>query len=111
VMFGEDIVRVRISRNGQKGSASLVFKSGLFATMIFKNVARGWETYVETKAGLVQMKSRVPETEPGKMYVDIVEMFRTRKEPRTHQSILNEVAVLQALEKSALNEKWVDVII
>jgi len=109
VMFGEDIQRVRITRNGQKANASLVFKSGLFATMIFKNVARGWETFVETKAGMVELKSRVPETEPGKMYVDIVEMFRTRIEPRTHHSILNEVAVLEALEKSALNEKWTEV--
>ncbi len=110
VMFGEDILRVKITRNGQKANASLVFKSGLFATMIFKNVARGWETFVETKNGMVELKSRVPEIEPGKMYVDIVEMFRTRKEPRTHHSILNEVAVLEALEKSALNEKWIEVV-
>lgn len=109
-MFGEDVVRVKISRNGEKGNASLVFKSGLFATLIFKNVARGWETFVETKTGMIELKSRVPESEPGKMYGDIVEMFRTRKEPRTHHSILNEVAILEALEKSAQNEKWVDVI-
>lgn len=109
VMFGEDIQRVKITRNGQKANASLIFKSGLFATMIFKNVARGWETFVETKSGMVELKSRVPETEPGKMYVDIVEMFRTRKEPRSHHSILNEVAILEALEKSALTEKWEDV--
>jgi predicted dehydrogenase len=110
VMFGEDVIRVKITRDGQKGNASLVFKSGLFATLIFKNVARGWETYVETKTGMVELKSRIPETEPGKMYTDIVEMFRTRIEPRTHHSILNEVAVLEAMEKSADNEKWVDVV-
>ena len=110
VMFGEDIERVKITRNGVKGSASLVFKSGLYATLIFKNVARGWETFVETKKGLVELKSRIPESEPIKMYTDIVEMFRTRKEPRSHESILTEVAVLEALEKSAQNEKWVDVI-
>lgn len=109
-MFGEDIQRVKITRDGEKGSASLVFKSGLFATLIFKNISRGWETFVETKKGLVELKSRVPESDPEKMYVDIVEMFRTRKEPRSHYSILNEVAVLEALEKSALNEKWEDVI-
>lgn len=110
VMFGEDIQRVRIIRDGKKGSASLVFKSGLYATLIFKNVARGWETFVETKKGLVELKSRVPESDPIKMYTDIVEMFRTRIEPRSHQSILTEVAVLEALEKSALNEQWVEVI-
>ena len=109
-MFGEDIQRVKITRNGKKGSASLVFKSGLYATLIFKNVSYGWETYVETKKGLVELKSRIPESDPIKIYSDIVEMFRTRVEPRSHQSILTEVAVLEALEKSALNEKWEDVI-
>ena len=109
-MFGEDIQKVKITRNGKKGSASLVFKSGLYATMIFKNASYGWETFVETKKGLVELKSRVEESDPGKMYTDMVEMFRTRKEPRSHQSILNEIAVLEALERSAANEKWEDVI-
>ena len=108
-MFGEDIQRVKITRNGKKGSASLVFKSGLYATLIFKNLAYGWDTFVETKKGLVELKSRVPESEPGKIYTDIVEMFRTRIEPRTHLSMLTEVAVLEALEKSALNEQWEEV--
>lgn len=109
-MFGEDILRVKISRNGTKGSAGLVFKSGLYATLVFKNVASGWETFVETKNGLIELKPRVAESEPGKMYVDIVEMFRTGKEPRSHQSILNEIAVLEAMEKSAVSEKWEEVI-
>ena len=108
-MFGEDIQRVKITRNGKKGSASLVFKSGLYATLIFKNLAYGWDTFVETKKGLVELKSRVPESEPVKIYTDIVEMFRTRTEPRTHLSMLTEVAVLEALEKSALNEQWEEV--
>lgn len=109
-MFGEDIQRVKITRNGKKGSASLAFKSGLYATLVFKNVSYGWETFVEKKEGLVELKSRVPETEPGKMYTDIVGMFRTGIEPRSHQSILNEVAVLEALERSATSENWEEVI-
>ena len=109
-MFGDDIQRVKITRDKKKGSASLVFKSGLYATLIFKNISYGWETFVETKKGLAELKSRIPDSEPGKMYVDIVDMFRTRKEPRSHESILKEVAVLEALEKSAKNEKWEDVI-
>lgn len=108
-MFGEDIQRVKITREGKKGSASLVFKSGLYATLIFKNVSYGWETYVETKKGLVELKSRIPESDPIKIYSDIVEMFRTRKEPRSHQSILTEVAVLEALERSASNQNWEEV--
>lgn len=110
IMFGEDIQRVKITRNGKKGSASLVFKSGLYATLIFKNQSYGWETFIETKKGLTELKSRVPESEPGKMYVDMVEMFRTRVEPRGHQSILNEIAILEALEKSAANEQWEEVL-
>lgn len=109
-MFGEDIQRVKITRDGKKGSASLVFKSGLYATLIFKNLAYGWETFVETKTGLIELKSRVPETEPIKIYTDIVEMFRTRIEPRSHESILTEIAILEALERSATSEKWEDVI-
>ncbi len=110
-MFGEDIQRVKITRDGKKGSAGVVFKSGLYATLIFKNVSTGWETFVETKKGLVELKSRIPESDPGKMYDDIVEMFKTRKEPRSHQSMLTEVAILEALEKSALSEKWEEVIL
>ena len=110
VMFGEDIHRVKITRDGKKGSASLVFKSGLYATLIFKNLAYGWETFVETKTGLVELKSRVPETDPIKIYTDIVEMFRTRVEPRSHESILTEIAILEALERSAASEKWEEVI-
>jgi len=109
-MFGEDIQRVKISRNGKKGSATLVFKNDLYATFIFKNISHGWETFVETKNGLLELKSRVPESDPAKMDVDIVEMFRTRKEPRSHQSMLNEVVILEALEKSSLSEKWEDVV-
>ncbi len=109
VMFGEDIQRVKITRDGKKGSASLVFKSGLYATLIFKNLAYGWETFVETKTGLVELKSRVPETDPIRIYTDIVEMFRTRVEPRSHQSILTEIAILEALERSATSEKWEEV--
>ena len=108
-IFGEDVKRVKISRNGKYGNASLQFSSGLFTTLIFKSLASGWETFVETKEGVVKLKSRVEETNPAKNYVDMVEMFRTGKEPRSHQSILNCVSVLEALEKSAETEKWTEV--
>jgi hypothetical protein len=51
----------------------------------------------------------VEKSDPGKNYVDMVEMFRTGKEPRSHQSILAGVAVMEALEKSAVSEAWEDV--
>ncbi|MDD2474700.1 MAG: Gfo/Idh/MocA family oxidoreductase [Dysgonamonadaceae bacterium] len=108
-IFGEDIEQVRVSRSGSLGNASLKFSSGLFATMIFKEKARGWETYVEASNKWIELKPQVQESNPAINYVDMVEMFRTGKEPRTHQSILNSVSVLEALEKSAENDKWVDV--
>lgn len=108
-MFGEDVQRVKITRNGKQGSASLVFKSGLYATLIFKNLSYGWETFVETKKGLTELKSSVTEPDPPLMDADMINMFRTRKEPRSHKSMLTEVAILEALEKSAANEKWEEV--
>ena len=108
-MFGEDIQEVKVTRNGKNGNAGLRFSSGLFATLIFKEKAYGWETYVETGDKLVELKSRVEETDPPKNYADMVEMFRTGKEPRSHQSILNGVSVLESLEKSGQTEKWTGV--
>ena len=34
----------------------------------------------------------------------MVNMFRTGKEPRDHKNILQGVAILEALEKSAISE-------
>lgn len=108
-MFGDDIQEVRVNRNGKFGNASLKFSSGLFATLIFKEKAYGWETFVEAGDKLVELKPRVEETDPPKNYVDMVEMFRSGKEPRSHQSILNGVCILEALEKSGQTEKWTTV--
>jgi len=105
-MFGEEIEKVRITKNGKNAIASLAFKNGMLATLIFKSLHYGWETFVETKEGIIEVKSRVKEADPPRNYTDMVEMFRTGKEPRSHQSILNCVAVLEALEKSASNEEW-----
>ncbi len=107
-IFGEDVEQVRISRNGSQGNASLKFSSGLFATLIFTK-SRGWETFIDASDKFIKLEPRVQESDPPISYVDMVEMFRTGKEPRSHQSILNCVSVLEALEKSAKNEKWVDV--
>jgi len=105
-MFGEDIERVRVTRNGMTGSANLVYKNGLFVTLNFKNISHGWETFVETEDGLIELKSRVEESDPAIAYTDMVEMFRTGKEPRSYESILNCVRVLEALEKSVASQQW-----
>ncbi|KPK86464.1 MAG: hypothetical protein AMS27_05025 [Bacteroides sp. SM23_62_1] len=110
-MFGEEIERVRITKNGKNAGANLAYKNGMLATIIFKSLHYGWETFVETKEGVIELKSRVDEADPPRNYTDMVEMFRTGKEPRSHQSILNCVAVLEALEKSSTNEKWEEVMV
>jgi predicted dehydrogenase len=108
-MFGEDIDRVRVSRNGNSGSANLVYRNGIFTTLILKETG-GWETFVETEDGLNKLESFVEESDPSICYTDMVDMFRTGREPRSHESILNCVRVLEALEKSVKSQQWEDVI-
>ena len=109
-IFGDDIRRVRITRSGKNTTATLVFGNEMMATLIFKTLSYGWRTFAETKEGTVELKSRIEEPVPGKNYTDMVEMFRTGKEPLAHQSILKCIAVLEALELSAANEGWTEVI-
>jgi len=109
LIFGEDIQKVRITRAGKSSSASLVFGNGRLATVIFRNLSYGWQTFVETKNGMVELKSRVQEENPGRNYIEMVNMFRTRKEPYSHRSILGPIAVLEALEKSAATDNWEEV--
>lgn len=104
-IFGEDIEKVRVTRYHEKTTASVVFKSGLFTTLIFtKQRERG--VLLITDKGAKKLESRVEESDPPKHYKDMVEMFRTGKEPRSHQSILNCVAVLEALERSVESQEW-----
>lgn len=111
-IFGEDIERVRVSRHGEKTTASLVFKSGYFATLIFfKKGPRGIDTLLLTDEEMKKLEPRIKEKEPEKPYRDMVEMFRTGKEPRSHDNILKCVAVLEALEKSVKSQEWEEVIV
>lgn len=104
-VFGEDVEKVRITRAGEKSSASVVFNSGYFATLVFTQ-GKGWFTTVVTDSGMKELRSRVQESDPPKHYKDMITMFRTGKEPRSHQSILKSVAVLEALERSVTSGEW-----
>ena len=110
-MFGNDIKVVKINKYEKKAGAVLIFESGLQANLVFSSLHYGWETFAETKTGIVELKSRVQETSPERCYRDMVEMFRTGKEPLAHESILKCIAVLEALERSATSEKWEEVIL
>lgn len=109
-IFGDDIKKVRATREGENATASLAFGNGMLATLIFKRLSYGWSRFVECKEGTIELKSKVEESDPAKAYVDMVEMFRTGKEPRSHESILKCVAVLEALEKSGKTGQWTDVL-
>ena len=108
-LFGDDVVKVKVSRNGKHGSANLLFENGLFATLIFRSISYGWNTFVDTKEGVIELKSRVKEPKPERADFDIVKMFKTGEKPRTYKSILKCVAILEALEKSTRSEEWVNV--
>jgi predicted dehydrogenase len=109
--FRDDVKKVRVSRNGKNASADIAFGNGVLATLIFLNSTYAFALYAETKKGVIELKSRVEETDPPKCYVDMVGMFRTGKEPRSHQSILYSVGVLEALEKSVTTEAWENVVL
>jgi hypothetical protein len=108
-IFGDDVKQVRITKNGANSGANLIFGNGMLASLVFTTKKYGWQTFVETDNGIEELKSRVESNNPAKNYVDMVSMFQTGKEPRSHQSILRGVAVLEALEKSVSSEQWEDV--
>ncbi len=108
-MFGEDIREVRMTQNGENWTASIAYDNGLLATLVFTREHYGWSTYVTVKDGVKKLVSRVPEPDPPRNYADMVKMFRTGELPRSYQSILNGVSVLEALEKSVESGKWEEV--
>lgn len=108
-IFGDDVKRVRITKNGANSGANLIFANGMLASLVFTTKKYGWQTFVETENGIEELKSRVESKNPAKNYVDMVNMFQTGKEPRSHESILKGVAVLEALEKSVSSGQWEDV--
>ena len=108
-IFGDNIIKVRVTKNGKSAVADLAFKNGMIATLIFMTQTYAFKYMAETKKGILELKSRVEETKPSIHYVEMVEMFRTGKEPRAHESILYSMAVLEALERSVANEMWEDI--
>jgi hypothetical protein len=105
-MLGDEVEEVKVSRKGKNGNATLLFRGGTFATLVFRRFTRGWNTYVETPDELKEITSRVEEPDPPKHYNDMVHMFRTGEEPRKHKSILHCVAVLEAMERSVSSQQW-----
>ncbi len=105
-IFGDSVEKVRVHENGDNTTATLIFANGMNATLVFVSKVRKWATYVETEDGIQLLEARQKHEGIHKSYVDMVEMFRTGKEPRSHESILHCVAVLEALERSVASEQW-----
>ncbi|MRI00847.1 hypothetical protein GH721_09940 [Kriegella sp. EG-1] len=108
-LFGNNVKKVQVHENGQNSSASLVFENGMLVTLVSTTKKYGWETHIETEEGIIPLQAKSQEKSPGKNYVDMVEMFKTGKEPRSHESILYCVTVLEALEKSISSGQWENV--
>ena len=102
-------IKVRVNKNNGSGSANIIFDNGTFATLIFSIKNRGWQTFVETKSGFVELKPSVNKRVPSKSDLDMVTMFKTGKEPREHKSIIHGIAILEALEKSSISGQWEDI--
>ena len=88
----------------------MIFDDGMIVTIIFSKKNRGWQTFVEIENGFVEVKSKINKKIPGKNDIDMINMFRTGKEPREHSHILHGVAILEALEKSVISGEWEKVI-
>ncbi|WP_273568989.1 Gfo/Idh/MocA family protein [Maribacter halichondriae] len=60
-LFGDNVQKVQVHQNRKNSSASLIFKDGMLATLVFTTKKYGWSTYIETEEGIVPLKSRVEE--------------------------------------------------
>ena len=108
-IFDNKVVKVRVNKIDKTGNANMIFDDGMMVTIIFSKKNRGWQTFVESDNGFVEVKPNINKKTPTKSDIDMVNMFRTGKEPRDHKNILHGVAILEALEKSAISEAWEDV--
>ena len=102
-------IKVRVNKNNGSGSANIIFDNGTFETLSFSIKNRGWQTFIETKSGFVELKPSVNKRVPSKSDLDMVTMFKTGKEPREHKSIIHGIAILEALEKSSISGQWEDI--
>ncbi|MFC2076177.1 Gfo/Idh/MocA family protein [candidate division KSB1 bacterium] len=104
-VFGEDIEQVRVTRSENDATATLVYSSGVPVTMLLSRGRPRFDLAIVTKAGVVKL---VPRVEPDSMYPygEMVEMFQEGTEPRTHDSLIRETAILEALERSVDSDGW-----
>ncbi len=105
-IFGEDVKKVRVTRYKDEAEADVVFKSGLYATLIFTKGKERGISVITDEGILVELKSRVYEEASPKYDEAIVELFTEGKELKSHSSILNDMAILKAIDKSFNSGQW-----
>lgn len=104
-VFGEDVTRVRVARQGKNASATLLFAAGRQAHLVLSSERPPFELAVVTDKGIQKLEPHVKD-DPLTPYREIVQLFREGKEARTHESLLREVAILTALENSVKSDAW-----
>jgi hypothetical protein len=107
-VFDENVTRVRVSRKGEDASATLLFSSGLQSTMILTKGRPPFEISVVTDQGVNKLTSK-PDRDDLTPYREVVELFREGKQARAHDSLLREIAILEALERSVGSDRWEEV--
>lgn len=112
-IFGDNVEKVRVTKTGNTATGTLLFNNGMLATLVFTTLGGSGRAgmFAETKKGIVEVRSEVTETVPPKAYIDMVELFRTGKNARSHDRILYSMGVLEALEKSVTSDKWENVVV
>jgi len=105
-MFDEKIISARFNKNDKENlnsSASLVFENGRMATLIITSKKYGWQTFVETDEGVVELKSKKEKVDPDRNYVEYGNYVQYRKgNPGATKSIIHGIAVLEAIQKSII---------
>ena len=99
--FGFDVKAVIVTKSGRNATAQLVYPTGLIVSMAFvKEGAPGFGIGAVGAKGALYTPvamDKDPYLTGVKTFVD---MFRTGKQPLTHEQLLKPVQVLEALEKS-----------
>lgn len=113
-LLGVNVESVQVQRHGNGGVATLFYKDGPVVTMHCVN-NKNW-TFHWTAVGdtdVLAWKHAGDGAEAGGPYFTgaktFVEMFRTKREPFSHERMLAPVAVLEALAKSLPKGKRVKV--
>jgi predicted dehydrogenase len=111
--FGTDVSAVTVTRapRGKDAVATLLFRSGLIATMhCLTGGQTGFQVTAFTDAGCVSAKL-APDADPYLSGIRrFCRMFQTGTEPLPHRRFLAPVVILEAMERSVRTGKTVPVV-